>query len=109
MNDRIDFNTGRGYTDHGQRITAIIVATAKDDFLADLGIDEDIHLVHVIDHDRGLDDLYVIDSLTQDKVMDAYDRSAVIAMGEIRDTFDLDGGDVFVEAIQRRQEVEYNG
>ena len=69
---RIRFNTGRPYTANGQSITATVVAE-KEDKDAD-GI---LYLVLMVDHSRGLDYLYEMDSerFHPHGIMWKYDRN----------------------------------
>ena len=67
IGERIDFNTGRGYTAQGQQITAEVVAKKLD------GIGDMRLLVLMTDHSRGLEYLYDLAELTATAVLHHYD------------------------------------
>ena len=70
VGERIDFNTGRGYTAQGQQITAEVVAQKLD------GIGDMRLLVLMTDHSRGLEYLYNLSELTEDAVLRRYDGTS---------------------------------
>lgn len=68
MTKQIAFNTGRTYTDKGQRIAARIVEEEPDS-------SNPISIIAMSDIDRCIDGFYLIfGELTQREVMDAYDN-----------------------------------
>lgn len=101
INERLDWNTGRGYTPEGQRITSIIVAARGDERLHH-------YLVHMIDHDRGLDYLFELNGNTRWEVMHAYDHNQDVRSDEVLSRFG-DPGKLTLDAIERRREVRYEG
>ena len=65
-NQTLQFNTGRQYSDHGQRIFAKVVG--HDDEL-------DAHIVAMVDRDRGMAEYVVVFDFTRDQVMAECDQS----------------------------------
>tara|TARA_A100001515_G_C4564210_1_gene207609 strand:- start:489 stop:863 length:375 start_codon:yes stop_codon:yes gene_type:complete len=64
--DILQFNTGRQYSDHGQRIFAKIVGYHND---------LDMHIVAMIDRDRHLAEYVLVFNFTREDIMAEYDKS----------------------------------
>jgi hypothetical protein len=62
--DILQFNTGRPYSDHGQRIFAKIV-----------GYHNDLKIVAMIDRDRHLAEYVLVFNFTREDIMAEYDNS----------------------------------
>ena len=71
VGERIDFNTGRGYTAEGQQITAEVVAQKLCEDFGDMRL-----LVLMTDHSRGLEYLYDLAELTATAVLRHYDGTS---------------------------------
>lgn len=64
MTNTLQFNTGRPYSDQGQRIFAKIV-----------GHHDDLKIVAMIDRDRHLAEYVLVFNFTREDIMTAYDKS----------------------------------
>tara|TARA_B100000519_G_C13818140_1_gene239024 strand:- start:93 stop:368 length:276 start_codon:yes stop_codon:yes gene_type:complete len=66
MTNTLQFNTGRKYSDQGQRIFAKIVGHHDD---------LDMHIVAMVDRDRHLAEYVLVVDFTREAIMAEYDRS----------------------------------
>jgi hypothetical protein len=74
MTRQIAFNTGRTYTDKGQRIAARIFEEEPDG-------SNPVSIIAMSDIDRGIDGFYLIfDEMTQREVMTSYDNDLRVSV-----------------------------
>lgn len=62
----LEFNTGRPYTEEGQRITATLLETTEDAF-------GPLYRVRFVDHSRHIPGIVKVRSFTQNAIMREYD------------------------------------